>query len=78
MVFSSNIFLFCGLWHGAAYIFIVWGMFLGFLLTIERLLSNRFGYRPAGMPGLLLTLLLVMIGWLAVLSQHHGCRESFR
>jgi hypothetical protein len=37
-------------------------MFLGFLLTIERLLSNRFGYRPAGMPGLLLTLLLVMIG----------------
>jgi len=58
-----TVFLLCGLWHGAAYTFIAWGMFHGILLTLERLLSNRFGIKPRGVPGFLVTLLLVMISW---------------
>jgi alginate O-acetyltransferase complex protein AlgI len=57
------VFFFCGLWHGAAYTFIVWGMFHGLLLTVERVLLNRFGIKPSGMAGFTITLFLVMIGW---------------
>lgn len=31
------VFFLCGLWHGAAYTFIAWGMFHGLILVIERL-----------------------------------------
>lgn len=57
------VFFFCGLWHGAAYTFIAWGMFHGILLTLERLLINRSGFQLRGIPGLLLTIFLVMISW---------------
>jgi len=31
------VFVLCGLWHGASWNFLVWGMFHGFILIIERL-----------------------------------------
>jgi alginate O-acetyltransferase complex protein AlgI len=57
------VFFLCGLWHGAAYTFIAWGLFHGVLLTIERLLLERMGIRLQGMAGLVLTIFLVMISW---------------
>ncbi|MBI3147651.1 MAG: MBOAT family protein [Betaproteobacteria bacterium] len=58
-----------GLWHGAAWTFVVWGVYHGALLAVHRwyrgLLptpwkdSQRFG----GSLGLALTFLLVMLGW---------------
>lgn len=57
------VFFFCGLWHGAAYTFIAWGLFHGVLLTVERVLLNRWRFRPSGITGHLITLLLVMISW---------------
>jgi alginate O-acetyltransferase complex protein AlgI len=57
------IFFLCGLWHGAAYGFIIWGVYHGFLLIIERVLMVRFGFQPSGWIGQAATFLLVMIGW---------------
>lgn len=57
------VFILCGLWHGAAYTFLLWGLFHGLLLVVERLASNRFGQAPHGFGGWLMTLLLVMVGW---------------
>ncbi|MGJ7612723.1 MULTISPECIES: MBOAT family O-acyltransferase [unclassified Variovorax] len=57
------VFVLCGLWHGAAYTFLLWGLFHGVLLVIERLALNRFGWTPRGFSGWLTTLLLVMVGW---------------
>ena len=57
------VFALCGLWHGAAVTFLVWGLWHGLLLVAERMLHHRFGWRPSGLPGWALTLLLVMIGW---------------
>jgi alginate O-acetyltransferase complex protein AlgI len=57
------VFCLCGLWHGAAYTFIVWGLYHGILLVIERIARNRFGVSPAGFSGQALTILLVMVGW---------------
>jgi alginate O-acetyltransferase complex protein AlgI len=57
------VFFLCGLWHGAAYTFIIWGVYHGVLLIIERQMLSRFGFASSGWWGQALTFLLVMIGW---------------
>ena len=52
-----------GLWHGANWTFILWGLYYGLLLILEKFLI---GDRLRRIPGVfrhILTLLLVMIGW---------------
>jgi alginate O-acetyltransferase complex protein AlgI len=56
------VFFLCGLWHGAAFTFVVWGLYHGVLLIIERLYMARFGELPRGPLAWATTLLLVMIG----------------
>jgi alginate O-acetyltransferase complex protein AlgI len=57
------VFFLCGLWHGASYGFIIWGIYHGTLLIIERELLSRFGFAMSGWMGQAVTFLLVMIGW---------------
>jgi D-alanyl-lipoteichoic acid acyltransferase DltB (MBOAT superfamily) len=58
-----------GLWHGAAWTFVFWGLFHGLLLSAHRWFTERRGPRPA-LSGwrrwlaVLLTFHLVMFGWL--------------
>jgi alginate O-acetyltransferase complex protein AlgI len=59
------VFVLVGFWHGAAWTFLIWGLYHGGLLIIERIT----GYDAAKATGLrlvgqrALTALLVMIGW---------------
>ncbi len=59
------IFVLCGFWHGANWTFLVWGLYHGCLLVIERLLGGD--RQPGTVLALLLrrglTFLLVVIGW---------------
>jgi len=58
------VFLLTGFWHGANWTFIVWGMFHGFWLIVDRM-QNK-GDRPTGLKLVFnraWVLLLVMIGW---------------
>jgi len=71
------VFFFCGLWHGAAYTFIAWGLFHGVWLTVERVLFNRFGFKPRGVWGLLLTNILVMISWVIFRSDNITASGSY-
>ena len=57
------VFFLCGLWHGAAWTFVVWGMWHGVLLVAERWGSQRFGFTLSGSLGNALTFILVLIGW---------------
>ncbi len=53
-----------GLWHGAAWTFIVWGAYQGFWLIAERLSGRRSFY--ASLPGALqnaVTFVIVVFGW---------------
>ncbi|MEY4034012.1 MAG: hypothetical protein RL492_1206 [Verrucomicrobiota bacterium] len=53
-----------GLWHGASWTFVVWGLWHGLLLVSERWLDGRAWY--AGFPRffrVMLTFGLVLIGW---------------
>ncbi len=36
-----TVFFLCGLWHGASWTFVIWGLYHGILLVAERLLRNR-------------------------------------
>jgi alginate O-acetyltransferase complex protein AlgI len=57
------VFLLCGLWHGASWNFVVWGVYHGVFLVLERLFL---GARLAALPRLLqhvYLLLVAMCGW---------------
>jgi alginate O-acetyltransferase complex protein AlgI len=72
-----TVFFLCGLWHGASWNFVIWGVWHGTFLVIERVASNRGGRRErsahqpvsassasfAGALRHLYTLAVVMIGW---------------
>jgi alginate O-acetyltransferase complex protein AlgI len=53
-----------GLWHGAAWTFVLWGMWHGLALSIQRGIANHTRRRPPQMIGWILTLGVVLIGWI--------------
>jgi alginate O-acetyltransferase complex protein AlgI len=64
------VFILCGMWHGASWTFLVWGLFHGGLLAVERFAGLRHvagGLRVV--PRRVLTLLLVMVGWVFFRSE---------
>jgi alginate O-acetyltransferase complex protein AlgI len=71
------VFFLCGLWHGAAWTFVVWGVYHGVLLIGERALRNRFHFQTSGIPGNVLTFLLLIIGWVFFRSQSLKAAWSF-
>ncbi|MEN8190085.1 MAG: MBOAT family O-acyltransferase [Thermodesulfobacteriota bacterium] len=57
------VFFLCGFWHGASWNFIIWGLFHGFFLVLER---SRFGIILKQLPAVvrhLYVLLVVVNGW---------------
>lgn len=58
----SIVFLTTGLWHGAAWTFILWGAYHGLLLIIERATGLGRSTRYA-VPRRALTFFLVVLGW---------------
>jgi len=57
------VWLLTGFWHGASWNFIVWGVYYGFLLLIEKFLLKKVLDRLPGFISHTVTLLLVLIGW---------------
>lgn len=56
-------FILSGLWHGAAWPFIIWGCLHGVMLTIDRLFWLNLQKRVPRAVNWLITLFLVMISW---------------
>jgi alginate O-acetyltransferase complex protein AlgI len=66
------VFTLCGLWHGASYTFLLWGLYHGLLLTLERIADKRFGVVGRGLIGQFFTFFLVLIGWAIFRSEGLG------
>jgi alginate O-acetyltransferase complex protein AlgI len=64
------VFFISGLWHGANWTFVIWGIYHGLFIVIERRfgLSKRLG-RSLSIP---LTFLFIMIGWVFFRSESLG------
>lgn len=57
------VFLVSGFWHGAAWTFIVWGAFHGLFLVLDRLFLLRMYEKIGKLPSMLITFIIVMVGW---------------
>jgi alginate O-acetyltransferase complex protein AlgI len=57
------VFFLCGLWHGAGLTFIVWGLYQGLLLILERFVYMKFRRRASGVVGVAMSFVLVTVGW---------------
>ena len=56
------VFLASGLWHGAAWGFVVWGAYHGFFLVLERMFLGRW-LQKLGKWSVIYTFLVVTVGW---------------
>ena len=66
-----------GLWHGASWNFVLWGLYFFVLLCIERLLKKQLSKIPKPVRHVL-TLLLILISWNVFYHTDLGrLRESF-
>jgi alginate O-acetyltransferase complex protein AlgI len=66
------VFFLCGLWHGASWTFVVWGLYHGIFLVLER---TRFGQWVDALPRPLrhvYTLLVVLVGWVLFRAESFG------
>ena len=52
-----------GLWHGANWTFIVWGLYFGLLLTLDLLLGKKVTSSIPAFVGWPITMVLVIISW---------------
>jgi len=71
------VFFLCGLWHGASWTFVIWGLYHGVFLVVER---TRFGkaveslWRPLRHG---YALLVVMVGWVLFRAGSFGQAMDF-
>jgi alginate O-acetyltransferase complex protein AlgI len=72
----SVVFLISGFWHGAAWTFIFWGGFHGLFLILDRLFLLDFLKKIGTVPAVILTYLIVLIGWVFFRSETVG--EAFQ
>jgi alginate O-acetyltransferase complex protein AlgI len=57
------VFLLTGFWHGATWSFVVWGMFHGLFLVIEKLGFDKVLKRLPSFVGWAYTMLVVLLAW---------------
>lgn len=57
------VFVLSGLWHGASWSFVFWGVWHGFFLVIERIFLLKLTAKIGRIPRIALTMFFVIIGW---------------
>ena len=57
------VWLLTGLWHGAAWSFVVWGLYYGIILIIEKVFLGRLLKRIPRFIGHIYTVIVFVIGW---------------
>ncbi len=67
--------LLTGLWHGSEWTFILWGMFIGILLVIEKLLLNKYIEKLPSIVRRIYTLFIIMISF--IIFSGSNINESF-
>lgn len=71
------LFLITGLWHGASWNFVFWGVWHGFFIVIERLIHNKHWYiKTPNIIKWLITMFIVIIGW--VFFSFNTLQDAFK
>ena len=69
------VWLLTGLWHGSEWTFILWGLFIGILLVIEKLLLNKYIEKLPSVVKRIYTLFIIMISF--IIFSGSNINESF-
>lgn len=72
LISTTVTFLLCGFWHGAAWIFILWGGWQGLFLILDRMFLLKFFKMTGRIPSILITFLITIIGWVLFRSESLG------
>ena len=70
------VFLVSGLWHGAAWGFIIWGIYHGCFLVIERMGLEKL-LKRIGKASFIYTFIIVLIGWVFFRLEDWGSSVQF-
>lgn len=62
------VFFLCGLWHGASWTFVAWGLYHGLFLILERKWLGKFLSKQHNLFRHGYTLLVIMFGWVLFVS----------
>lgn len=57
------VFILSGLWHGAAWTFIFWGVYHGLFLILDRLFLKKVLDKIGKYPSIIFTFIVILIGW---------------
>lgn len=71
------VFFLCGLWHGAAWTFIAWGLYHGFFLILERTAFGDFFKKIWDPIRHIITLAIIIIGWVLFRSDSIGHAAAY-
>jgi alginate O-acetyltransferase complex protein AlgI len=71
------VFTLCGLWHGAAWNFLIWGYFHGIMLVLERIGLSRILHRIPKPLAWAYTMLMVMCAWVLFRSEDLAQSSAF-
>jgi len=63
------VWLLTGLWHGAAWTFVLWGLYYGILLILEKYVLGGVLNRVPGVIRRIITFLLILFGWIIFRSE---------
>lgn len=67
-----TVFLLCGLWHGASWTFVCWGLYHGFFLMLERSVLGKI-IRQVWTPARhIITMIIVIVGWVIFRAENLG------
>lgn len=61
-----------GLWHGASYNFIIWGLYYGVLLIVEKFILGKYIEKLPNIIKNIYTMIIVIIGWIFFASPDLG------
>ena len=72
-----TVFCLCGLWHGASWTFVAWGLFHGVFLVVERMRDGR-TLKSLWIPVQhFYTLLVIAVGWVLFRAGSIGQARAF-
>ena len=72
-----TVFFLCGLWHGASWTFVVWGLYHGLFLVLEHTPFGSFIERLPRALRHLYALLIVLIGWVVFRAENFAAASSY-
>jgi alginate O-acetyltransferase complex protein AlgI len=69
LIATTATFLLCGFWHGAAWTFILWGVYQGMFLIFDRLFLVKVFKKIGKIPSQVITFFTIVIGWVLFRSE---------